>query len=157
MGEHIFGGKISHSSISSLRPSNISLMVLNVAYQIKEAFLSSLTQNSLLQPLGALTVLCDDSALARLCTCCRQHTTAVQDVYVDCIFLSFKGSLLYRKTGEAQGVTLRNLFSFLTFSLLVCGQARQCSDITRCSPHNTVGLFHFEWEQKTLILHCRRT
>lgn len=46
---------------------------------------------------------------------------------------------------------LRDPFSFLAFSFLVCRQARQCSDIPRCSPHITVGLFHFEWEQKTLI------
>lgn len=46
---------------------------------------------------------------------------------------------------------MRDLFSFRTFSLLVCGQAIQCSDIPCCSPRNTVGLFHFEREQKTLI------
>lgn len=34
-----------------------------------------------------------NSALALHCTCCIQHTTGVQEVYVECIFLYGKGSL----------------------------------------------------------------
>lgn len=95
MSSACFGRRLAFSVMSSLKTSNFSLLV-QVTYQMKP-FLTSLHRTS----PSSHYCFAYNSVLALNCTYCIQHTTGVQGVYVECIFLYCKGSLLCRNKEEA--------------------------------------------------------
>lgn len=117
MDSAYFGKRLAYSATSSLKTSNLSLPV-QVTSQMKP-FLASLHRTN----SSSHYCFAYNSVLALNCTYCIQHTTGVQGMYVECIFLYCKGSLLCRKKEEAHCMILRDPF-FLAFSFLICGQAR---------------------------------
>lgn len=74
---------------SSLK--TLLFLVIQVIYQMK-SFLPPLHRTNPSSHWGPRLPVCN-SALALHCTCCIQHTTGVQEVYTECIFLHGKGSL----------------------------------------------------------------